>query len=86
MNVDGIIFDLDGTLWNSTEVVIKAWNYVTERYEKVRKPITKEALQSIMGLQVPQIGEKLFFYLDKELQKEIVNTCCQVQLGFIVKY
>ena len=26
MRVDGIIFDVDGTLWDSTEIVAGAWN------------------------------------------------------------
>ena len=26
MRADGIIFDVDGTLWDSTEIVAGAWN------------------------------------------------------------
>lgn len=29
--MNGIIFDLDGTLWDSTETIIKAWNNVFEK-------------------------------------------------------
>lgn len=85
MNIDGIIFDLDGTLWNSVKVVTKAWNHVLKEFKEARGNVTEEMLQSIMGLQIPQIGQKFFPYLDKELQIKIVTTCCEDQLGFIEK-
>ena len=28
--LDGLIFDVDGTLWDSTDLVAKAWNYVLD--------------------------------------------------------
>lgn len=30
-NFDSLIFDLDGTLWNSSETVADAWNYALEK-------------------------------------------------------
>ena len=51
--VDSIIFDLDGTMWDSSDGVTKAWN------EAVREAgydftIEKEAIDKIMGLPVQQ--------------------------------
>lgn len=66
MRLDAIMFDLDGTLWDSTEVVLKAWDKVISQTKEVKAPVTIEQLQSIMGLQLPQIADKLFLYLDRE--------------------
>ena len=77
MNLDSIIFDLDGTLWDSTEVVLKSWNNVCKTNKEIRNPITREVLQSIMGLQLHQIGHKLFPYLDEATQTKILEICCE---------
>lgn len=77
MNIDSIIFDLDGTLWDSTEAVLKAWNRVCEDNKEVTSPITKEMLQGVMGLQIYEIGNKLFPYLGEAKQAEILDLCCE---------
>ena len=40
----GIIFDLDGTLWDATEQMLPAWNKVLLRYAPDREPMTLEEL------------------------------------------
>ena len=85
MNIDGIIFDLDGTLWNSTEVVLKAWNYVLKNRSEVKKPITKDQLAKAMGLQLPEIGEMFFPYLEENKRMDIMNSCCNLECDFIRK-
>ena len=77
MNIDSIIFDLDGTLWDSTEAVLKAWSRVCENNKEIKNPITKEMLESVMGLQIYEIGTKLFPYLEEAKQSEILDLCCE---------
>jgi phosphoglycolate phosphatase len=79
MKLDGIIFDLDGTLWNSSEVVLKAWNQILSEKKEIKKPITKDEMKSIMGLQLWQIGEKLFPYLEKEDRLRLMEVCCDYE-------
>jgi phosphoglycolate phosphatase len=83
LNIDSIIFDLDGTLWEPTSVVLKAWNEVLKERKDVDKPITKEQMESTMGLQLPQIGEKLFPKLDSETQMELMRSCCSIERDLI---
>jgi phosphoglycolate phosphatase len=85
MNLDSIIFDLDGTLWDSSEVVLKAWNIVIQDYDMVKERITREARESIMGLQAHQIGNKLFPHLDKETSTKLIKHCCEEEKKFILK-
>lgn len=85
MNIDSIIFDLDGTLWDSTDVVLRAWNIVIEHNDKVKFPITREAMESIMGLQAHQIGTKLFPYLDKDTSTKLIKYCCEEEKKLLLK-
>lgn len=41
MRHKGIIFDMDGTLWDSAENVAKSWNKAIADYGYERAPITK---------------------------------------------
>ena len=83
--VDSIIFDLDGTLWDSTDIVLKAWENILADRKEIQRPVTKEELQGIMGLQFEEYAAKLFPYLSKELQMEVMKACCNEECGFIRK-
>ena len=47
MKKQGIIFDMDGTLWDSAENVAKSWNKAIADYGYERAPITKEDMYSV---------------------------------------
>ena len=45
---DSIIFDLDGTLWNSSKPICEAWNIILDRHKEiVREPVTIENWDSV---------------------------------------
>ncbi|MNO91344.1 bifunctional 5'-methylthioadenosine/S-adenosylhomocysteine nucleosidase/phosphatase [compost metagenome] len=83
--MDSIIFDLDGTLWDSTDVVVIAWNDVLKRYKEIKKEITKEDLKGIMGLQVKEVGRKLLPNLEEQTQQMILRECCEVECHYLTK-
>ncbi|GAJ97978.1 HAD family hydrolase [Geomicrobium sp. JCM 19055] len=58
--MDSIIFDLDGTLWDSSDVVVNTWQSKLSYDSRIKQTITKEDLQGVMGLQMEEIGERLF--------------------------
>lgn len=68
MKIDSIIFDLDGTLWNSTKTVADAWNEVLEELG-IEKQMSEEDLLGLMGLQWPDIVKTHFEEYDKKVME-----------------
>lgn len=85
MNVDSIIFDLDGTLWNSLETCLKAWEKALNDFAYIKDPITEADLRGVFGLQHDLLGEKLFPYLSKEQREEVMELCYKEEINLIAK-
>ena len=60
MKHKGIIFDMDGTLWDSAENVAKSWNKAIADYGYERAPITKEDMYSVMGKTMDVLASIIF--------------------------
>ena len=60
MKIDGIVFDLDGTLWDSTQVVSDSWGETLRRRYGADHWPDRDAVRSIMGMTASQIAETLF--------------------------
>ena len=81
--VDGIIFDLDGTLWDSTEVILKVWNDAANEFKEITKKLTLEDIQSVMGLLLEDIGKKFYPDLSDERIKELVKHCSKTENEYL---
>lgn len=86
MNIDSIIFDLDGTLWDSTDGVLKSWSSIIENNKDINVKLTKETLKGTMGLQIIDIGRKLFPNLSDDRIEELMKDCCEFENEYLEKY
>ncbi|MCM4150380.1 HAD family hydrolase [Arenibacter sp. N53] len=82
-NIENIIFDLDGTLWNPMPMSIKAWHTALNGFDCIKNPISREDIQGILGMQHDLVGKKLFPYLSKEQQDEVMNSCYKQEVNDI---
>lgn len=83
MNIDSIIFDLDGTLWNAIEGVCGAWKTILSKYPNITKVITPKDMEGCMGLQINEIGKKLFPDLDENFQMKLMKECCETEQVYL---
>lgn len=75
---DGLMFDLDGTLWDSTKAAAKIWSDVVSSRGLPYK-VTKERLKQLYGLPLEEIAIQLFPELSKQQAIEIMEECVVVQ-------
>lgn len=86
MNIDSIIFDLDGTIWDPTGSVVDSWNEAISNYEEVKKKLTVDDLRSIMGLRTKDVALKLFPYIVEENRIKIINDCGENECNHLEKH
>ncbi len=73
-NKKGIIFDLDGTLWDSVEPVVSAWNSVLQTKGH---PLTIEKMKSLMGKTLSEIAAVLLPDLSPVAAQSAMEECCR---------
>lgn len=83
MKYDGILFDLDGTLWNATEAIAASWRIALEGEADVDRPPTVQELEGVMGMTAEALMAALFPQLSKERGAELFDKCCQVENDYL---
>lgn len=73
--VKALIFDMDGTLWDSAYNVAESWNEVLVSQPDINVTITEQDIKDVMGMTMDTIAEKLFPGVSPERQMELVNLC-----------
>lgn len=81
-SIDAVLFDLDGTLWDSADSVAKSWNLVLDEL-KIGKVLTREDICNVMGLLMNDIADKFFPELEEDKRKEVLEKCCKVENEYI---
>ena len=82
---DSLIFDLDGTLWDSTTACEDAWNIALKKVKVERAPLTPEDVGKMMGLPIAKIFEKFFPDMGPEKRDLAAKECFQEELEIIRK-
>lgn len=72
MKFEMIIFDLDGTLWNTEECTYKSVNEVLKKYN-IDEEISIEKVRSAMGTTFSETAEIYLPYFEKEKREAILS-------------
>ena len=71
----GILFDLDGTLWDSSATVIDSWNECIAKNTDLGLTFTQAQMRSYMGKTLDKIGDLMFPMLPKEERMRLIGLC-----------
>ncbi len=86
MKVESIIFDMDGTLWDSAENVAASWQEIIKKQPDIDREITTADIKSVMGMPMDAIGDRLFAGLSPDRQMEVVNDCGEYENEYLRKH
>lgn len=80
MEINNIILDIDGTLWNTTEIVAEAWSRAVAE-EGYQNDIHVDALklQSLFGKTMDVIADLLFVGVPADIKKRLLEKCCEYE-------
>ena len=76
---DAVIFDVDGTLWDSTESVAESWNQAIEAYGGLDLRLNREILKGLFGKTMDVICRELFPFLNGGERETLAELCFQYE-------
>lgn len=82
----GLIFDIDGTLWDSSLNVAKSWTEAVMEAGYNREPITQQDIMAVMGLTMDDIADIIFSDLPLEERRSLLKKCCDNENAYLEKH
>lgn len=82
----GIIFDVDGTIWDATTNIAEAYNVVLKKENYQGEPITVERVRSVMGLVLEDIAERFFPELAYAERMALLEKCTTFECEYLQRH
>jgi len=74
-----IIFDVDGTLWDPTEIIMHSWNRAIAELGTTSAVITADVLKKEFGKPMDVIANNLFADANEQDRAILLDRCCQYE-------
>ena len=73
----GIIFDMDGTIWDSSENVAKSWDIMVKKAGFPDQSITQDDIKGVMGKTMDVIADLLFPFTKEGDERNALRKACE---------
>ncbi len=74
--IQDIIFDVDGTLWDTTEIVAQSWNKAIVEVGGTAAVVSAAVLKKEFGKTMKVIADNLFYDADEKRRELLMEKCC----------
>ena len=74
-NKTSLILDIDGTLWDTREIIARGWERGIREDGRSRVRVTPEKLCGLLGKTIANIAQELFVDVAPEVRGEIMERC-----------
>ena len=85
IKTDGLIFDIDGTIWDTTGVVEQAWNYGLDELGLDYAHVTADRLKGLFGLPMMDIIDDILPNETLEKKLEFKPICYKYEEEYIAR-
>lgn len=82
---DGLIFDVDGTLWDSTPIVEKAWNQALLDAGIQGVKVSADQLKGLFGLPMKDIIDRVLPEESEEVKEKFMPLCFSYEHAYLEK-
>jgi phosphoglycolate phosphatase len=79
MKIESIIFDIDGTLWDSRSLVAEGYNSQLQKEGYDHLCVTAEELKPLFGKTMKEIADILFASLPVPFRYELLERCMEAE-------
>ena len=80
-----LLFDLDGTLWDSGREIALAWNMAINKVIPGYKTLTTEDIHSIMGKTMDEIVMIFFPDLPEDMRSRVYEECIRIENEYLTE-
>ena len=80
-----VLFDLDGTLWNSTVPIAESWNIVIEKETGRKGWLTSADIEPVQGRTMDEIADIIFVVFPEDERYSLARKCEVFENEYIEK-
>ena len=83
MNYETLIFDIDGTLWDSRQLVAEGYNIQLEKEGLQHLAVTAEDLRPLFGKVMTEIADVILASIDPAERYDLMERCMKTENDYL---